>query len=157
MHGDELEIRFVEFIPDSIEINTLYVSMNYATVVHRCCCGCGCEVVTPLSPKDWKITFDGVQISLYPSIGNWGFSCQSHYWIRENRVLWAESWSQNQVDFNRAHDRLTRERWLVKDESVNLDDAHGTSNRRNFKWWGLLVRYCATLLKAKNNRTGGDS
>jgi Family of unknown function (DUF6527) len=35
--------------------------------------------------------FDGRSISLDPSIGNWGFQCRSHYWIKNNRVVWAES------------------------------------------------------------------
>jgi hypothetical protein len=59
----------------------LYVSPGYATVTHLCCCGCGAEVVTPLSPTDWKLTFDGVAISLSPSVGNWSLPCRSHYFI----------------------------------------------------------------------------
>jgi len=43
----------------------------------------------PLGPTDWKLTFDGESVSLYPSVGNWNFPCQSHYWIQENKVRWA--------------------------------------------------------------------
>ena len=82
--------EFVEFIPDMIEEGKLYVSIEYATTVHKCCCGCGKEVVTPLSPTDWKLIFDGKTVSLDPSIGNWSFPCRSHYWIRNNWALWAE-------------------------------------------------------------------
>ena len=74
-----LDTEFVMSIPDSLAERTLYVSMEYATVTHKCCCGCGLEVVTPLSPTDWKLTFDGVSVSLDPSIGNWSFPCRSHY------------------------------------------------------------------------------
>jgi hypothetical protein len=81
--------EFVEFIPDDLKEGTIYVSMTYATVAHKCCCGCGNLVITPLSPTDWKLIFDGKSISLDPSIGNWNFACQSHYWIRRNRVIWA--------------------------------------------------------------------
>ena len=81
--------QFVEFIPNELKEGTLYVCMGLATVVHKCCCGCGNEVVTPLSPSDWKLIFDGETITLHPSIGNWGFKCQSHYWIRDSRVRWA--------------------------------------------------------------------
>ena len=42
-----------------------------ATSAHSCCCGCGEEVVAPLTPTDWKMTFDGETTSLRPSIGNW--------------------------------------------------------------------------------------
>jgi hypothetical protein len=44
--------EFVEFIPDTIEEGKIYVSIAYATTVHKCACGCGKEVVTPFSPTD---------------------------------------------------------------------------------------------------------
>lgn len=68
-----LKHEFVEFIPDNLEDGTVYVSVGFATVAHKCCCGCGKEVGTPLSPTDWKLIFDGKTVSLDPSIGNWGF------------------------------------------------------------------------------------
>jgi len=86
--------KFVKSVPETLEDGVLYVSVEYATVIHRCCCGCGQEVVTPLSPNDWELTFDGKSISLSPSIGNWSFKCQSHYWIRNNRVEWAPKWGK---------------------------------------------------------------
>jgi len=90
--------KFVKSVPETIEDGVLYASMEYATVIHKCCCGCGHEVVTPLSPRDWKLAFDGETISLHPSIGNWSFPCQSHYWIRNDRVEWAAKWDQGQID-----------------------------------------------------------
>lgn len=69
---------FVELIPDEFDDGTVYVSIPYATVVHRCCCGCGQEIVTPLTPTDWTLSFDGETISLDPSIGNWSLPCRSH-------------------------------------------------------------------------------
>src|SRR5437899_984797 len=89
----KLRHKFVEFVPDTLEAGVLYVSVAHGTAVHRCCCGCGREVVTPLTPTDWKVIFDGDTVSLYPSIGNWNFPCRSHYWITHNRVEWAEDWS----------------------------------------------------------------
>jgi hypothetical protein len=41
---------------------------------------------SPLSPTDWKLTFDGVSVSLHPSDGNWSFPCRSHYRIEYNRA-----------------------------------------------------------------------
>ncbi|MEQ8353980.1 MAG: DUF6527 family protein [Kiloniellaceae bacterium] len=96
-----LSHEFVEAIPDKLEDHTIYISVGYATVVHKCCCGCGREVVTPLSPTDWKVIFDGASISLSPSIGNWSFDCQSHYWIVGNQVRWAEAWSSQQIEAGR--------------------------------------------------------
>lgn len=95
--------RFVEFIPEDVEQGTLYISIRFKTGTHLCCCGCGNIVVTPISPKDWKITFDGKTVTLHPSIGNWSFPCQSHYWIRNNRVEWAPKWSHELIERERQH------------------------------------------------------
>ncbi|MEQ6390327.1 DUF6527 family protein [Bacillaceae bacterium S4-13-58] len=92
-----VEHEFVDFIPGKLKPNTIYISIVYNTVVHSCACGCGEEVVTPLSRSDWKLTYNGETVSLHPSIGNWSFSCRSHYWIRDSRVVWAESWSYDKV------------------------------------------------------------
>jgi hypothetical protein len=85
-------LKFVELMPESLEPETLYVSTRFALVSHRCACGCGEEVVTPLSPSEWHLIYDGETISLYPSIGNWNFPCRSHYWIVQNGVRWAPKW-----------------------------------------------------------------
>jgi len=105
MSQQTLTPKFVEYIPDTIEPGILYVSMENTTAIHKCCCGCGQEVVTPLSPSDWRLIFDGKTISLEPSIGNWGFVCQSHYWITRNRVRWAERWSKERIDSAREFQR----------------------------------------------------
>jgi len=92
----KLQHKFVEFIPEVIEDAVLYVSVHYGTAVHRCCCGCGREIVTPFTPSDWKMIFDGATVSLSPSIGNWKSPCRSHYWIRHDHVEWAEDWTDGQ-------------------------------------------------------------
>ncbi len=107
--------EFVEFIPGELREGTLYVSIPFATVVHKCCCGCGRQVVTPLSPTDWKLTFDGVSISLHPSIGNWSYPCQSHYWIQNNKVRWAGRWTEEEIEAGRAADALAKARYYGGD------------------------------------------
>jgi hypothetical protein len=97
--------EFVGEIPRGLEDGVLYVSMEFATVVHCCACGCGRKVVTPLSPTDWHITYDGESVSLFPSVGNWSFPCRSHYVIRANRVRWAPPWSAKQIEAGRDLDR----------------------------------------------------
>ncbi|MBS1807626.1 MAG: hypothetical protein JST84_05485 [Acidobacteria bacterium] len=104
--------EFVEFIPEDLKEGVIYVSIPYATVAHKCCCGCGEEVVTPLSPTDWKLTFDGKTISLDPSIGNWSFPCQSHYWISNNQIIWAPRWSPEMVNAGRVQDRFAKEQYF---------------------------------------------
>ncbi|MEA4851723.1 MAG: DUF6527 family protein [Paludibacter sp.] len=86
--------KFVECIPDELESGILYISMNYCTAVHKCICGCGNEVVTPISRKGWKLSFDGETISLTPSIGSWNLACKSHYFITNNNVRFARKWDE---------------------------------------------------------------
>lgn len=105
---EKLENKFVTAIPEKLQDGILYISIEYATVAHLCCCGCRREVVTPLSPTDWKLTYDGVTCSLNPSIGNWSFPCKSHYWIREGTVRWAEQWSTEQIQRGREYDRRVK-------------------------------------------------
>jgi hypothetical protein len=99
---DLLKHEFVEFIPEELEERTVYISVAYTTVVHKCCCGCGREVVTPLSPTGWRLTFDGKSVSLDPSIGSWSLPCSSHYFITESRVVWAKQWTARQIARGRA-------------------------------------------------------
>jgi hypothetical protein len=97
--------KFVKSVPDKLEDGVIYISIEYATAIHKCCCGCGNQVVTPFSRRDWKLTFDGETISLYPSIGNWSFKCQSHYWITNSAVKWAPKWSKKQIKAARKKDK----------------------------------------------------
>ncbi len=110
MPSNRLRHEFVQAVPDHLDDGVVYVSIAYTTALHRCCCGCGTEVVTPLSPTGWKITFDGVSISLHPSIGNWSLPCRSHYWITNSQVRWAEQWTDEQITANRERDRLAKQR-----------------------------------------------
>ena len=107
-----LKHEFVEYVPEELQNGVIYISVAFATAAHKCCCGCGHEVVTPLSPTDWQVTFDGESISLHPSIGNWNFTCKSHYWIKNNRVKWAARWTQGQIDAGRASDKMAKKRYF---------------------------------------------
>lgn len=106
--------EFVDFIPDELKEQTLYISQTYSTAVHKCCCGCGREVVTPLSPTGWQLTFDGKTVSLFPSIGNWALPCQSHYFITSNKVIWAAKWTKKQIESGRAREANARARYFAK-------------------------------------------
>jgi hypothetical protein len=92
----DLTPRWWDTMPERLEQGVLYISVEYATTAHLCACGCGSEVVTPLSPHNWRLIYDGT-VSLTPSIGNWSFPCRSHYWIRSNRIVWADTWSDEEV------------------------------------------------------------
>ncbi len=96
---------FVEFMPKELDEGVLYVSMEYSMAIHKCACGCGNKVPTPLSPTDWQLFFDGKTISLEPSIGNWNFQCRSHYFIYKNDVEWAKPMSKQAIEAGRRRNR----------------------------------------------------
>ena len=125
-------------MPDPLEEGVLYVSIPFALASHRCCCGCGCEVVTPLSPTDWMLIFDGETISLFPSIGNWGFPCKSHYWIENNSIAWAEEWSDDKINAERRRDRV-RKRLYYRDagnpgKTPSAKAKHNNSTGKKSLW-----------------------
>ncbi|MBI4220650.1 MAG: hypothetical protein HY682_10930 [Chloroflexi bacterium] len=135
-----LRHEFVEYIPETLQAGTIYISIAFRTAAHRCCCGCGQEVVTPLSPTDWTLIFDGDSVSLDPSIGNWSFQCQSHYWITRNRVEWAPRWSRKEIEAARADDRKAKARYFESNANASGGDTgHGKSGgslrRRIRDWW----------------------
>jgi hypothetical protein len=101
--------RFVEHVPEILEPGLLYVSLDHGAMVHLCACGCGHEVSLPLSPIDWKLSYDGEKISLRPSVGNWSFPCRSHYVIEGGRVNWADDWSEEAVAVGRRRDKRRRD------------------------------------------------
>lgn len=113
-----MQHRFLEFIPDQLEEGILYVSIEYCTAIHLCVCGCRNKVVTPISPTDWRLTFNGKSISLHPSIGNWNFDCQSHYWIRSGVVEWSGSWSNTQILENRKADERVKDEYYHSEQGV---------------------------------------
>lgn len=103
--------RFVDFIPDVLEDGVLYITLEYCTAIHKCVCGCGNEVVTPISPSDWQLTFDGKSVSLRPSIGNWNFDCRSHYFITNNRIRLSREWTSTKIDSGRKEDMKRKKKY----------------------------------------------
>ncbi|WP_316162833.1 DUF6527 family protein [Bradyrhizobium sp. SZCCHNRI20481] len=101
--------EFVELAPPQLKDGVLYVSMVHSCVIHRCCCGCGEKVVTPLSPGEWQLYFDGENVSLHPSIGNSRFRCRSHYWIRQGQVIWVKKLTPAETEAAWRHDRAARD------------------------------------------------
>lgn len=128
--------KFVEYIPATKEQidGVVYITTTYNTAVHKCFCGCGQQVITPLSPTDWKITYDGESISLYPSIGNWSYECRSHYWVTKGKVIWAEDWSEERVRANRCADLKTKKH--VYSRPSNIEH----KKRVPFGWLSSIFR-----------------
>lgn len=97
-------------IPENLEHGVLYYSQKYHTCIHLCACGCGNETVTPIIAdrfgRNWDIIdgwtmntkkiegttekdrpYDFI-VTLLPSIGNYNFSCKSHYYITDSKIIW---------------------------------------------------------------------
>ena len=106
-----LEHRFMSVIPEELEPGILYVSMEYATAAHSCCCGCGEEIVTPFTPTDWRMQFDGETISLNPSVGSWTLPCRSHYVIKRGKVIEAGPWSDEKIQAERHRDKRAKQQY----------------------------------------------
>lgn len=114
--------RFVDRVPSPLEDGVVYVSIAFGTVIHKCCCGCGDKVVTPLTPVDWTIIYDGQSISLDPSIGRWDAPCRSHYWIRNDRVIWSDDWSKGRIDRLKQSELGLRADYFSTDEGTQSQD-----------------------------------
>ena len=108
MRRERIAYEFVDYIPNDLEEGILYISPEFAVTAHLCCCGCGLEVSLPLAPFEWKLMFDGRSVSLWPSIGRAGWPCESHYWIRDCRVVWAEKLSPQSVEAHTARAEAAR-------------------------------------------------
>jgi Family of unknown function (DUF6527) len=100
-----LRPEFVDSFPASMSPGVLYISISFCTCGHLCCCGCGQEVITPLSPAQWSFAYDGETVSMAPSIGNWALPCQSHYVIRKGNIEWSRRSSSAEIIENRSRDR----------------------------------------------------
>ena len=134
-----LDHRFVEHIPDELDDRVLYVSIPFGTVVHKCACGCGQEVVTPLGPAEWRLTYDGRTVSLAPSIGNWSFDCRSHYWIEAGNVRWARRFSGDEVARVRRKARARRESFYTEGVADRLgivvdEESSGETQEEHGVW-----------------------
>lgn len=128
---DTLRPVFTEIFPPAMDAGVLYISIPYRTCSHMCCCGCGHEIVTPLSPAQWSLTYDGENVSLTPSIGNWSLPCQSHYWIRDGRVRWSRRYTPAEIERNQGSDRLL----LAAHDRGEQRPRRMTGLRRHIRFW----------------------
>ena len=148
MRHQTLQHRFVRNAPRELEPGVLYISMEYATAVHSCCCGCGERVVTPFTPTDWALTFDGESVTLNPSVGNWNQDCRSHYVIKRNRVIECGSWTDAQVDAERRRDKRAKRSYYSAPstpapmDSPRTTPAIGTVRSRGpwSRFWGWFLK-----------------
>lgn len=109
---NNLKPVFVDAIPGVLKAGTLYICEKYRTASHLCCCGCGTKVATPLKPTFWSLTKKGNAVSLHPSVGNWSLPCKSHYVVRDNRVVWAGTFTDKQIAAVKARDSAAQDAYF---------------------------------------------
>lgn len=137
---------FVGLIPEELDDGVIYISNLHKIIVHRCCCGCGQEVVTPLSPADWRLKKEGSLITLRPSIGNWNYPCQSHYLITRNKVEWAGKMTKLQIQRVQNRDRTDKKHYISQvNMSKTATTKHNVHKIRHASWlsnlWTLLKQW----------------
>jgi len=102
------QLRKVAFMPAELEPGILYVAEEFGAAAHLCPCGCGAIVRTPLDETEWWLDDTAEGPSLEPSIGNWQEQCQSNYWIKRGKVIWAPKWSPEQIQMGRRREEERR-------------------------------------------------
>jgi hypothetical protein len=144
MRHDPIEHQFVEFIPPNLDQGVMYISIPYATAVHLCACGCGNKVITPLSPAEWQLIFDGDTVSLHPSVGNWDFPCRSHYFVRRDQIQWAPAWSEARIRAGRQADAEALDDYFAGGSGLPEAPQMSTASRG-----GLWQRLRAVVRRAR--------
>ncbi|QJP98788.1 hypothetical protein C798_00645 [Herbaspirillum rubrisubalbicans Os34] len=146
MKIQEIRPCFVSNFPPVLEEGVLYISEEHHTAGHLCCCGCREKVITPLNPAKWRLVkSNGGCVSLYPSIGNWKFSCQSHYWIHENRIIDAGKMSKHRIEAVKIGDKLDNERYIAH---VNRGSPSGKPSPHASLELGGLLSFVLKKLRA---------
>lgn len=140
--------KFVTHLPEELMEGVLYISEEFATAAHMCCCGCKEEVITPLNKASWRLIKSGNMVSLHPSIGNWKFTCKSHYWIRNNQVIESQPMSQNRIEKVILKDREDKDRYIaqINKSSDTTEKNKPPSNQSNDS---SFLSFIASLFKRK--------
>ena len=125
----KFRLERVHFMPKDLKPGTLYVSEEFGAAAHLCACGCGSKVRTPLGPTEWEFEETASGPTLLPSIGNWQQPCQSHYWIREGKVIWAPKWTPAQIAAGRHQEEKRRRTYYDA-----LDHKLGGTFRKVWRW-----------------------
>lgn len=111
-------LQRVHYVPNKLESGVLYVSEDFDIATHLCACGCGSKVITPLGPTEWSFEDSPNGPTLDPSIGSWQLPCQSHYWIRDGKIIWADRWSMEEILEGRKRENMRR---MVYYDSLNAE------------------------------------
>jgi hypothetical protein len=145
----QFKLVLVNSILERLHVGMLYVTRDMDVAGHLFACGCGSEVITPLSPTDWSLTVDRRVATLEPSIGNWDFPCRSHYFILGGKVVWAENMSTKAIAQGRQRNKARKQTFYrafnasppLAQESVNKVQLTKWQSvtKRLVAWWKSLL------------------
>ena len=130
----KIRVQHVHYMPKELEPGILYVSEEFGTAAHLCACGCGAKIRTPLGPTDWTLKETKKGPTLRPSVGNWQQNCQSHYWICQGEIRWADEWTPEQIALGRRREE-ERNRIYYNDPGSKNDSIL----RRLWHWVKSLI------------------
>lgn len=125
----KIKLQRVHFMPKELKPGVLYVSEEFGAAAHLCACGCGAKIRTPLGPTEWALEETDSGPTLYPSVGNWQQACQSHYWIYQGEIRWADKWSPEQIAAGRRNEEARRHAYYDV-----LDRQSGGLLQRFWRW-----------------------
>ena len=96
-----MKIIFVDWMPNKRKENIIYISNRGRLIIHNCFCGCGEGVPITIGKigkhNNWTYSLnDKKEITIFPSIAT-GLKCGSHYFIRDNKVVWSNPISREEV------------------------------------------------------------
>lgn len=132
MRISKIRSAHVDSFPKTLEDGVLYISWKFKTAAHRCACGCGTKIVTPLRPTEYKLIESRGRVTILPSIGNWNHPCQSHYVIRDSQIQWAGQWTEQEIARGRARDESDKYQYF------------GALDR---PWWADIWDWIKSLLR----------
>lgn len=124
-----IELQRVRYMPGELSPGVLYVSEEFGAAAHLCACGCGSKIRTPLGETEWKLEETDSGPTLRPSVGNWQQACQSHYWICQGEVVWADKWTPDQIAAGRRSEETRRHAYYD-----GLDRQRGGMLQRIWRW-----------------------
>lgn len=132
----KISLKRVHYMPRELEPGVLYVSEEYGAAAHLCACGCGSKIRTPLGATEWELDETPLGPTLRPSIGNWQQPCRSHYWICKGEVIWAGSWTPEEIELGRHAEEARRKVYYEA-----LESRSGSWLRKLWAWLrNLLIR-----------------
>lgn len=136
----ELTPRDLDEFPRVLEEGILYISAECELAAHKCCCGCGEDVFTPLNPARWRLSRHNGRVSLHPSIGNWKFRCRSHYWVRNNRVIPSFGMGEEEIAEVIEIDQMHREQYFSLLQPARPPSTSQSSTPEPRRWLLLVFK-----------------